>query len=155
MISEPWRKWFQDLLKSGAGEGHITILPWHYSGITQGTWTLLTAAVVMYGYLVNSTAIQNDQVNYKVFLTAGTYTFSVMHEKSSTRGILTLLIDEISVGTIDFYAAGQTFQNQSAITGISVTTAGVKTLSIKAATKNISSSAYGLVIQSMALFRTL
>jgi len=137
------------------GEGHITILPWHYSGITQGTWVqILDANQIFYGYFWNSSNTQNDRIDYKVFLAAGTYTFSIIGVTASNRAILTLLFDGASQGTIDLYAAGTAYNVLKTITDIVVGTAGLKTISLKAATRHASSTGWYLSVSSMALFRT-
>ncbi len=136
------------------GEGHITILPWNYSAITQGTWVFWATSGQWAGYTFeNSTQAQNDQIDYQVYLVAGTYTFVLLAYHQTNSAILTLLIDAASVGTIDTYGAGLANQ-RSTITSISVTTAGLKTVSFKAATKNASSSSYYLWLSAAALFRT-
>lgn len=140
--------------QSDIGEGHITILPWHYSGITQGTWIVVSnAASLMAGYFQNTSDAQNDRIDYKAFLSAGTYTFSLMCAKNTTCAISTILIDGSSVGTLDWYDA-LTYDVVQTITGIVVATPGLKTISIKAATRNAGAGGWALYLCSMALFRT-
>jgi len=154
-ISEPWRKWLNEAALTGAGEGHITILPWHYSGVTQGTWALaVDTLLVMNGYLSNSSNSQNDRVDYKAFLAAGTYTFSILPITNLNRAILTLLFDGVSQGTIDLYTASTGYNATKSITNIIVETAGLKTISLKAATRHASSTGWYLTISSISLFRT-
>jgi hypothetical protein len=137
------------------GEGHITILPWHYSAIIAGTWVFtFDGSSWWYGDFRNSSYNQNDQVDYKVYLDVGTYTFVSLHLVSSASGILTLLIDAVSVGTIDLYSGSSVYNTIKTITGISITTPGLKTLSCKVATKNASSSNYYMTLLGLSLFRT-
>ena len=135
--------------------GHITILPWHYSAIIQGTWVVsINSLSIFNGIFLNTSVAQNDRVDFKVYLEAGTYTFIVMGATYSTYGILTLLFDDSSQGTIDLYSAGAVYNVLKSIVNITVTTAGLKTISLKMATKNASSTGYGLGVCSMVLFRT-
>jgi hypothetical protein len=141
-------------LPQDIGEGHITILPWNYSEIIQGTWIFsLTASSIFYGIYYNSSNAQNDQLDFKIWLDAGTYDFVVIHQKTTSSAILTLLLDGESQGTIDFYGS-TSYNNRSTINNIVVANSGLKTLSIKAATRNGSSGGWILAPSSMALFRT-
>jgi len=137
------------------GSGHLSIMPWNYSGITQGTWPIVVdTGCIENGILGNTSNAQNDQVDYKAYLDAGTYTFVIVATKGSTSAILTLLFDGVSQGTIDLYSASPARNARQTITGISVTTAGLKTISLKAATRNASSTGWYLQPQSLGLFRT-
>ena len=137
------------------GEGHITILGQHYSGIIQGTWIAgVDASQFLYGYFYNNSNAQNDQIDFKVYLATGTYTFSLLLVKSATAAIATILLDGVSLGTIDMYAAVNTYNQIGSISNLTVTSAGLKTLSVKAATRNGSSAGWTLAISSMSLFRT-
>jgi len=137
------------------GEGHITVLPYSYSAIIQGTWVIYTAATqILYSALYNSTIAQNDQLDFKIYLAAGTYTFRVAALRDNNRGILSLLFDTVSQGTVDLYNAGSESNFFGDITGIVVATPGLKTVSLKAATKNTNSNGYMLCITYFVLFRT-
>jgi hypothetical protein len=138
------------------GQGHITILPWHYSGITQGTWVFLadSAQIGTFIFTNNTTHAQNDRIDYKVYLAAGTYTFSVLCETHPGSPIITLLFDEASQGTVDLYSASQTRNVIKTITGIVVATAGLYTVSIKAATRHASANDWLFYLSSISLFRT-
>jgi hypothetical protein len=136
------------------GEGHITILPWHYSAIIAGTWAFnADGAAIYYGYWRNSSSDDSDQVDYKVYLDAGTYTITYCGLVHTTMGILDTEIDEVSQGTLDWY--GATARNVlKSITGIVIATAGLKTLGVLANGKNGSSTDYYLGISSISLYRT-
>lgn len=136
------------------GEGHISIFPWHYSAITQGTWVWsVDASEAYYGYFINSSSNQNDRIDYNVYLDVGTYTCAFLTIVYTDEAIITLLIDGGSVGTVDCY--GDLAYNQlKSVTGIVITTAGLKTLSVKAASKHASSSDYIIRLDSISLYRT-
>ncbi len=136
------------------GEGHICVGPHAYSGITAGTWAFAASGSTWYGgHWANSSAADNDQIDYKVWLDVGTYSFAALHFKAASYGILDLIIGS-SQGTIDMYNGSTTFQNVSTISSITVTTAGLKTVSLKANGKNASSSGYKINVQAMTFYRT-
>jgi hypothetical protein len=138
------------------GEGHISILPFNYSSVIQGTWALVNESSQAFNYyLYNSSNAQNDQIDFKVYLAAGTYTFKELIHKTSDSAILTLLIDGISQGTIDHYDGSGAYNILASITGIVISTPGLKTLSLKAATRNVSATGWYLYLTALSLFRTL
>jgi len=136
------------------GEGHITILPWLYTTIIQGTWAATASSgQILYGYLRNNTHDDGDQLNFKVYLAAGTYTFSLIGQKDTDCGIIEILIDTVSKGTIDTY--GSAANNvRFDVAGIVVATSGLKTFSLKVNGKNTSSSNHYVYLTAMALTRT-
>jgi hypothetical protein len=137
------------------GEGHICILPWNFSAIIQGTWALVITASQALGFYIGNTAGQNDELNYKVYLAAGTYTLDLFGVLNSNNGIATITIDGVSQGTIDLYGT-LTYNTKGSLANIVVSTAGLKTLGIKIATHNASSSSpyYYFLFTQIALYRT-
>ena len=137
------------------GEGHITILTWHYSGITQGTWVFSKEdGSLLNGFYYNETNAQNDRIDYKAYLAAGTYTVSLLYKKLAGAAIITVLIDGVSVGTVDAYG-GTVYNNLGTIANVVIASSGLKTISLKAATRNASNTTgWGLFVSSIALFRT-
>lgn len=138
----------------GAGEGHIKISPLAYSAVIQGTWTITYSATDPYQFMFKNGEPGNvdDELNYKVYLAVGTYSFLLVHRKEAGCGIAHILIDDAEVGTIDGYgtAAGVL----STITNINIATAGLKTLKVRMHSKNGSSSGYTLDANEMVLYRT-
>ena len=135
------------------GEGHITILPWNYSSITSGTWTFAMNTAQIFAGTFGCDNAQNNQLNFLVYMAAGTYTFKVCYIRDPSCAILTLLIDAASVGTIDFYGTAA-YNQVGSITDISITTSGLKTVSFKNATRNGSATSWYLPTSSAVLFRT-
>jgi len=133
---------------------HISIGAWEYSSITQGTWVWSqNGSSQLNGYLLNTGLAQNDQVNYIIGTSAGTYTFGIFWATGTNHGIITVLVDGVSKGTIDGYSSSALFGIISSLTGITFT-AGMHTIGLKMATKNASSSSYALTLSSLFLFRT-
>ncbi len=140
------------------GSGHMTILPHAYSSITAGSWALLIDSLQIWnGVFYNTTDADADRVNYKVYLTAGTYTFNVTCVTTSLYGILDVSIDGFSTseGTIDMYSASTVRNVIKTITGITVSNSGLVDLSLKINDKNASSGGYTIGLSSITLFRTV
>jgi hypothetical protein len=138
------------------GEGHISILPWHSSS-SSGTWgASLDASQLYYGFWVNgTTGATGESVSYKLYMGIGTYTCMLLSAKGPKAAIITVLIDNTSVGTIDAYAAGLTYNQLLSAGGITITTPGLKTLSLSAATRNASNTTGWLIyLDGITLFRT-
>lgn len=101
-----------------------------------------------------SSGAQNDEVSWQVWMDVGTWKFSLVHNTGAILGIYSVRLDGVEQGTIDGYAGAGASNVYSEVTGISVTTAGVKTLALRMATKNASSTQYYGLIQSIALIKT-
>lgn len=141
---------------SKMGEGHISIWPHAYSAVVAGTWaTAMNALQIMYGYFYNSSNANLNEVDYKIFLDGGTYTFRVCCYTATNGAIMDVLLDTVSKGTIDTYSAAPTYNVLKSITGIVVTTPGIKTLGIKVNGRNASNvTGYYVIFSTLALWRT-
>lgn len=137
------------------GEGHICILPWNYSAIIQGTWALIISTLQALCCYVGNQSVQNDEINYKVFLAAGTYTLDILGVLNTNNGIATITLDGVSQGTIDLYGS-LTYNAKASIANIVVSASGLKTLGLKIATHNASAQTpyYYFLFTQMALYRT-
>lgn len=132
------------------------ILPYNLAAATVNTnWTGSSAdSTSIYGSLSQSSGAQNAEVGWDVVLSAGVWRADMIHAKTTTYGIYTLLFDAVSKGTIDGYN-GSLIRNQaSAITGIVVATTALIRVSLKMATKNASASSYFGSFQELLLTRT-
>jgi len=133
-------------VKIGGGTNEEFFAPCMRARVAAGTFA---GPVVGTGFIgnvqiYNSPVAQNDQLDYYEFLSAGTWTIYVCATKGTSQGIYTLLIDDVSVGTMDFYAGSGSDNNEMNVASIAVATSGIKKISLKVATKNASSSNYGL-----------
>ena len=76
-----------------------------YTSIIQGTWIHSIGGGRAYAYwLLNSPAALNDEIEYTVFAGAGTKTFELFCSTGIGRGIITVYLDDVSLGTIDLYS---------------------------------------------------
>jgi len=131
------------------------VSPQHNPISEVGTWAnYLDTATIHNGHRHNSSTAQNDEVDYNVLLAAGTWTVEVMAIATSNAGIITVLIDDASQGTMDFYAGSPSYNTIKSVTGITINSDGIYELKLKTATKNASASAYGMFLQSIELIRT-
>lgn len=143
-----------DLTDLDVGEGRITILPWDYDSIGQGTWVLtLIASQILNGWLNNDSNADGDNISYRLYLTAGTYTLRVVGRKHTICGIVDVDIDAVEVASFDLYGA-LTYNVVFSQTGITIASDGLKTLKLRVDGKNASSSAYYASISAIALWRT-
>jgi len=124
---------------------------------TVGTWTPTYLSNADTGNFVGwvniSDGAQNDKISYDLACAAGTYTVELLHLPFQNRGIYTIQIDGVSVGTVDGYAASLTPQ-RAKLTGVTVSTSGVHTVSLLMATKNAASSNYVGVADRLTFTRT-
>jgi hypothetical protein len=122
----------------------------------QTNWSTLHLGGSSYIYSteINSSGAQNALISWPVVLSAGTWTFSLVHNKDADIGIYSVQLDGVEKGTIDGYAGAPALNTISTITGIVVAASGKATLMLKMATKNASSSSYFGKIQHARLIRT-
>lgn len=138
-------------LSSGTlGQSGLYINPAGYDSIVQGTWAyinLTDAGGVQNAFFINTSHANNDELRFTGFLGKGTYSCFAYGWGGTDEGILDVEIGGTSVGTMDFYNAGGTACLTRSITGITVTSSGVKTIDLLVNSKNAGSSDYymGLV----------
>lgn len=142
-------------MAGSSGQPTIGFLPWQAEFSKTGTWVRNnTSAMLGMGEFYQSPIAQNNEVSWNIWLDAGTYKYCHVFYKDSGQGIHHVRLDDVDVGTIDAYAAASSNNNYAEVTGITVATAGVKKFSIKAATKNASSSNYQTDFSSCAWIKT-
>jgi hypothetical protein len=141
---------------AGAAPSLVQVVPFYGYTVVAGTWApFATVAVVsLMGGWLQSNAAQNEEVTWLVLIAAGTWSFQLIHERDSDRGIYTVSFDGVSVGTIDGYNAVTSSNTQSAITGIAVAATTVKVVSLKMATKNAASSNFRGAPQLLTFLKT-
>lgn len=150
-----------------SGSGDINhLFPWDQeilvyvvgpNTIVQGTWATTNwsdAVNVNNGYgLQNTSNAQNDEIGWKLPLSAGTYTITIHVRKSTVNPIATITIDGTSVGTLDTYAASAAFASLS-LTGVTLSPSGVRSVNLKCATRNASSTGWQLQLLGLGIKRT-
>jgi len=142
-------------ISAGGGDGQwIPVIM--YSAIIQGTFAINQDATNYWNLSMfqNTSDAVNDEINYSVWLNAGTYTFDILHSKGTNNAIITAYIDADSVGTIDTYNAATQYNQRGTLTGFVVATSGLKTLKIKSTSKNGASTGYKQQLYGIRIFRT-
>lgn len=131
-------------------------IPWMGWKSGDATWAsdATQSSTNLGGGRLGTGASQNQGLAIDMWADTGTHTLTAVHLKNPDNGIFTFRLDATSLGTIDGYASPFTENNVSTITGISVTTTGVKSFNWIMATKNASSSNYFWRIQSVKWIRT-
>ena len=134
---------------------HVSIYPDCYISVTQGTWQWLMDTLSPYcGRFSNQVGSANgDRINYTIGFAKGTYTFNILSWSNANWGILEVLIDGVSKGTVDQYSAALNRQVRYSIAGIAITS-GSHQVSIKVNGKNASSSDYIIGYNAMSFSRT-
>jgi len=137
------------------GEGHITILPFSYDSIGQGTWAFTSHAGLFFGgSIANTSSTDGDNLSYKVYLDVGTYALLLFTRTHPGGPIVDFDIDAVEVASFDDYSNPGVNNVIFTQTGIIISTPGLKTLKARVDGKNASSSAYLLYLTYMALWRT-
>jgi len=131
----------------------IDVLPPAKSNVNFAT---ITAATILYGGKRGAdTSALNNEVAWDVSIPAGTYTIEGFITASTNRGIASVQIDGVEVGTIDSYAGVLTANTPiTPIAGVVVAASGRKVLKLKITGKNASSSAFFFEVQRIRLRRT-
>lgn len=113
-----------------------------YKTIITGTW-ITTAKVGQYLAFIsyNNSWAQNDEIEFEIFAEAGVKTFELLALTSAGAAIITVYLDDVSIGTIDQYSGSDIL---NVISTLECTVVDTKThsLKIKATSKNGSSSGY-------------
>jgi hypothetical protein len=128
----------------------------YFTAASATNWNSLSASDVnsLFGFTFDSSGAQNDEINWDVVLSAGTWTIELLIKKGTDRGIYSIQLDGVEVGTVDGYS-GATVRNQRGlVAGVTVATSGKKRLKLKMATKNASSTSYVGSIGLVSLVRT-
>jgi hypothetical protein len=89
----------------------------------------------------SAAAINNSFENY-FNLDAGTYDFVVLCRTGTAAGIVSWSVDSVSIGTMDLYANPGSEYALKTITGVTISTDGIHTLTGTVASKNASATNY-------------
>lgn len=138
--------------------GEMCIPASHFTSVIAGDWVNGIYTDQFYNGLTtnNVTPLQNDGINFIVWLVPGTYTVEVSAATGPSASILTLTINSTVFAAVDLYnSSGQTPGIKRA-TGCVITTAmsGAQTMKAEALTKNASSSGYLTSLHFLRFVRT-
>jgi hypothetical protein len=124
------------------------------AGVSTGAVTpIISTSSTDFGCLYKNPPGQFDFWRTYINLIAGTYTFRLDYATSGDRGIVTVVLNGTSVGTIDTYLASNT-RGIGAITSITIANSGNYKVELQVNTKNASSSNYYFLWTNAAFIRT-
>lgn len=139
------------------GGGNVYLAAPFYTDAATGTWANgKDTTAIYYPQIAQGPAAQNNSITFNLgYIRAGTWNIYLTSHKTTDGGIATFLLDGITnLGTLDLYAAGETYDTQQKITGANIAASGFHTMQIKFATKNGASSDYNCKIQIFEMRRT-
>jgi len=138
---------------SGGGDGHINICLHAYDSKTVDASYNNPAGL---GMVWNMLSNLNDQIIYKMYLQAGTYSLRICSYKYSVCGIGSFYLNAVKIGEVDFFFEGE-FPNQvyDSILDITVAVAGIYDFKIKMESKNVGSIGYQIYLYGIGLWRTV
>lgn len=137
--------------------------PWHielnpfFNVTAQTNWATRTqSTTAFFGGTRDSTGAVNASFSYNNFVTgAGTYQISIMHTTNADRGIYSVQIDTVQVGTIDGYSAAKVENVVGTISGIGpLSVSAFHTLAFVMTAKNGASTNFTGSIQWITIQRT-
>lgn len=144
-------------IKNGGTGSCIIVTPdWPLKATIQGTWTVgFDGTVLWYNRVFgpSSTANDGDEVNFDIFLDAGTYSVVIVGQANTNRGIAKILLDATEIMSADMYAGAGANNKLFQTDSISIDR-GQYTLKFKADGKNGASSAYGVSFMQIIFIRT-
>ena len=136
----------------GSGGGTTVIFPQFWDSKPQGTWNFAVDANYLFNGYTVATA-DGDEIHYKTYLGAGTYTLKILFTKWTANGIADFYIDAVEVASVDGYGA-LAYNQIDTTASIVVAASGVKTIKVIIDGKHASSSAHGFNLQAMIFYRT-
>lgn len=128
----------------------FALLPWAAKESTVSTFVVVASDI---GPMIQFTTVQNGLISWDINLLAGTYSIGFTNSRDSDRGIYSVQLNDVEVGTADGYNGAAT-SGLGQVTGITVAASGANELSLKMLTKNASSSSYKGIIGSVMIART-
>ena len=137
-------------------KGSDVFLPgWNWDAVNQGSWAKYIDSNYMYnGYVKSNPAANGDEIDFKAYMSAGTYTLKMMALTYNSAGIVDIDIDGVEVASFDLYNASVVRNAVQTQANITVSAAGVKTITFRIDGKNASSSGYITVFQYLHFYRT-
>jgi len=140
----------------GEINGMTTLInPAFYDSIGQGTWIIGVDSIVQWNAVWrNSSLADGDNISYKVYLTAGTYTFYSLFKTYSGAAIMDIDIDGVEVASFDGYSAGIVANVLFSQPNIVVAESGVKTVRLRVDGRHASSTGWSLNLINFQFART-
>lgn len=126
-----------------------------YNGTTQKGWTKSNSGNNDFArFAAVTSAAQNDTVEFKFPLKAGSYTLEISHLKRPGDGIISFYIDDALIGTLDAYNSTTTNINRYSL-NFTLSTTGTHTFKAVVASKNASSTGYAFAASAALIYPAL
>jgi len=132
--------------------GFILIYPQAFQRTEGSNWTIAVGSGQWAAWYLSET-VRGNAITWNVPLDVGTYSLRMMAQYDTDKAISSLYLDGVNIVDFDWYAATASNAMQT-VTGLPITSPGYKLLRLSNYEKNASSSAWGLVINGIALWRT-
>lgn len=134
------------------GQEWINVLATPFSNVRWNS--IFQSSTHYFGGFVQSDSTQNDEITFQKYLQAGTYTMDVFHSVGTTRGIYSIFIDGVQLGTtIDgFNAAGSS--QRATIANLVIAGSTIHSIRFLMAAKNASSTGFQGILDGIAFTRT-
>jgi len=132
----------------------IYISPWFFDSVIQGANSIfLDNTLARNAVFLNVSDTDGDGLQYKSYMSAGTYTCKLLCQKYTIRPIVKIKIDGATVATWDLYGS---LQKNYIFTesGIVVALSGVKTIQLVVDGKNPLSTNYQYALSELVFYRT-
>lgn len=121
----------------------------------QTNWSTYASSSVIGGGTLDSSGAQNAEIAWDEVLSAGTWLIELLHRQNVNRGIYTVQLDGVTVGTIDGYAGADVVNKRDTIAGIAVATTKLYRLRLLMATRNaLNTTGFFGSLQHVGLRRT-
>ena len=95
----------------------------------------------------------NNEAHWTNFFHKGTYSLKILHAKSETSGILSIKMDDLVLGTPDWYSEGWSLFEKTIYSDLKLSKSN-HTLKMKITDKNASSVAYNMYVSCFTFRRT-
>jgi hypothetical protein len=124
-----------------------------YNGFQEKSFNYTVNAASEFGrYASISSPAQYDTYEVSFLLKAGTYSFVILYDRGTTRGVASFYFDDALLGSVDCYASATSAVNRVSYT-VNVPASATHSFKVRINSKNASSTGYGF--NCTAIFASL
>lgn len=133
-----------------SGDSHVYLSPWGYYAVIAGTW--YPEIVSGTHYRLRALAL-NDEIQYRVYLPAGTFYIDTVINTNNDHGVLNINFDGVNHYSQDCYSAGSVTNVFIQSSLITTTSAGWHEINLVVPSKNGASSNYTIEVDELRIKR--
>lgn len=142
-FSEFLHEWKEEELVLNINDVVGRDLGYELPAVLSGDWGLYTLYSSAKKYLRNSTTPEvGDYFQYEQFLPAYTYQLEALSRKGGGHGIWEFLLDDVSLGTVDYRSASLIWEARLCFSDVVVASSGVHTVKVICVGKNPLATSY-------------